>query len=57
MLRNESHRFEKIDWQKMMKELIRISDLNAIALDCKWVAEYLNSIGDKTWIHTLAGEL
>jgi ABC-type sugar transport system ATPase subunit len=57
MLRNESHRFGSIDWQKMMEEVLRISDRNAVVRDRKWIAEYSSRVDDQILIHTMAGEL
>jgi ABC-type sugar transport system ATPase subunit len=40
-----------------MEEVLRISDRNAVVCDCKWVAEYPNSVDDQILIHPMAGEL
>jgi ABC-type sugar transport system ATPase subunit len=57
MLRNESHRLGSIDWRKMMEEVLRISDRNAVLRDRKKVAEYSSSVDDQPLIYIMAGEL
>jgi hypothetical protein len=57
MLRNEYQLLVSIDCRKMVDEVLRISDRNAVLHDVKRAAEYSCSPDDQTLIHIMAGEL
>ena len=54
---NKSWGSRNIGWRKMMKELLRSTNLKAGLRDNKKVAKYSGRVDDQTLIDIMAGEL